>query len=729
MTVTASLFVAATLALTTLDAASAAPTAGLRRDVNFTSDVLYQIITDRFVDGDPSNNPSGERFSKDCIATELYCGGDWKGIEAKIKDGYLGGLGVTAIMISVPVENIDTVFASKSAAFHGYWPRDLKRNNPAFGSMDDFRSLVATAHAHGMKLMIDFINNQSSPVGNPSFGEDGRLVDDGKPLATFSNDPDGMYHHFGPLGLLTPEELQHGALWEMADMNQQNPRMDAYLKSAIRVWLDMGVDAIRADTVKHMSLAWQRTWMEAIYSHRPVFTAGEFYVPRYETSPDALHFANHSGMSLLDFPFAQALRAVLRYRDQDMRFLDKIITETATGYERPLDQVTFLDNHDQNRFTLSDAPEHRRITEQGLAITLTSRGVPMLYYGIEQYMHGKGHSPHNRARMTSFATDTPAYRISKRLSALRRDNPALQYGTQQGRWVGADVYVFERSFHGNTVLVAVNRDQQKAAAVGPMASTLPCTKGKPHADVLDGAFGGIPISVDCASGTVAPFSLAPGAISVWAVKAAAGAAPGAPQLGHAGPSMLLPGHELTLSGLQFGARRGSVMLDGVALADAAVTGWSDKQVTLRVPALAAGRYRVSLANAHGRSQSYGPLEILAAPQVSLRLVVDEATTAAGESVYAVGEHGPLGADPAEAEYGPMFNQLVYRYPTWYTDVAVSSGKKLAYRFIKKDAGGRVVARESGPAHVFQSPAGGVATHRVRLNGWTASPLPAASPAP
>lgn len=719
MTVNSSVRMVASVALASAVAASQAAPASFAGDVDFTADLIYQIVTDRFVDGDPSNNPPPERFSASCAATELFCGGDWKGIEARIRDGYLGGMGVSAIMVSVPVENIDALLPPSISAFHGYWLRDLKRSNRAFGTLADFRSLVATAHAHGIKVMIDFANNQTSPVraDDPGYGENGVLTDAGRPLVSFSSDPHGMYHRFGPVGMATQEQRLYGAIWEMADINQQHPAMDAYLKSAIRFWLDLGIDAIRADSVKHIPLAWQRTWVEAINSHRPVFLVGEWFVGRGERDPEAFAFANRSGMGVLDFPFAQAVRAVLHYRERDMRHLDQVVAEGAAGYARPLEQVTFIDNHDQNRFTLSDAPEHRRITEQGIALALTSRGTPMLYYGTEQYMHGKGHSPHNRARMSRFDTSTPAYRLSASLAALRKTNPALRFGSQETRWVSADAWVFERRFHGHTVLVAINRDQQRPAAIGALATALPCAA---HQDVLKGAFGGAAIEVDCAKGAAAPFTLAPGAIALWSFY---DSAPGGPQLGHAGPALLLPGHQLTLSGRQFGARRGTVTFDGVAVKSAAITAWSDTRVTLRVPRLPAGRYRVALANARGQSQSYGPLELLAGPQLSLRLVVDGAAAAKGESVYAVGAHGPLASDPAQAEHGPMFNQLVHQYPSWYLDLAVPGGRTLSWRFIKKDAAGRVNARERGPAHVFKGGRSGVATARVRLNGWSTLPQP------
>ncbi|WP_238601020.1 alpha-amylase family glycosyl hydrolase, partial [Streptococcus suis] len=79
----------------------------INNKVDFSSDVIYQIITDRFYDGDSTNNPSGEIF--DTTNLRKYHGGDWRGIIKKIQDGYLTDLGITAIWISSPVENITSI--------------------------------------------------------------------------------------------------------------------------------------------------------------------------------------------------------------------------------------------------------------------------------------------------------------------------------------------------------------------------------------------------------------------------------------------------------------------------------------------------------------------------------------------------------------------------------------------------------------------------------------------
>lgn len=148
---------------------------------SFASGVIYQVVTDCFDGGNAANNPDGELFSADCSNLRKYCGGDWQGLIDKINDGYLTEMGVSMLWISPPVENTTATDPAGTAAYHGYWARDFKETNPFFGSVADFQNLINTAHANGMKVVMDFAPNHTSSAdeGDPSFMENGALYDDG----------------------------------------------------------------------------------------------------------------------------------------------------------------------------------------------------------------------------------------------------------------------------------------------------------------------------------------------------------------------------------------------------------------------------------------------------------------------------------------------------------------------------------------------------------------------
>jgi glycosidase len=697
------------------------PSSSVKNDVDFTSDVIYQIVTDRFVDGDPTNNPKG-RFSADCDRTLMYCGGDWRGIESKILDGYLPNMGISAIQISVPVENSDLLYPVHGTSYHGYWPRDLKRTNPAFGTMEEFKHLVRVAHEHHIKVIIDFVTNQSSPAEeeDPGYGENGRLFDDGKLLGGLSGDSAGIFYHNGESDFSSLEDEVFKTLYNLADINQQNPRVDAYLKSSIKLWVDMGIDGIRVDTAKHIPVGWQRTWAESIYEHRPVFTTGEWYVGREDIrNPQLYVFANQSGMSILDFPLAQRTRQVFHYRERDMTALENAVVMTSTAYAYPLDQVTFIDNHDQNRITLSDSkPDHRR-TEQATAFILTSRGIPSIFYGTEQYVVGEGHAPINRPMMRSFDTATPLYGLIKRLAALRKDSAAVQFGTQVTRWLSPHSYIFERRFHAAGILVAINDSEDQSVEVSGMKIGSTCMKSQTNSypDVLGGKFGGSSLAVAC-DGTVQPLTLGAASISVWEMKEdMPGNSSSTPQLGHVGPMMGIAGNEVSLSGRHFGSQKGVVMFGNVPVKPTDIVQWEDTLIRVRVPSAPAGRYDVSVRRGPGTSEIYPGFELMTGPQISLRIVVDNATVKPGENVYIMGDVIELGQNKESGAIGPMFDKILYRYPTWYFDVNVPANTAISYKFVKKSADGSLAVAEAGPPHTLCTHADGTETERVQLNGW------------
>jgi glycosidase len=686
--------------------AQAAPDTSVANKQGFNTDVIYQIVTDRLVDGNSANNPTGGAFSAGCTQKKLFCGGDWKGIQNKIEDGYLTGMGITAIWISQPVENITAVLnysGTSSTAYHGYWARDFKRPHPTYGTLTDFTNMINAAHARNIKVIIDFAPNHTSPASqtDATFGENGKLYDNGVLLASYSSDPNGYFHHNGGTDFTTLESGIYRNLFDLADLNHNNANVDAYMKSAIKMWLDLGIDGIRMDAVKHMSFGWQKSLMSYIHGYKPVFTFGEWFLSENEVDPANHYFANRSGMSLLDFQFAQKVRQVFKDGTANMTSLNQMLSDTASQYTHVSDQVTFIDNHDMPRFQVSGASGRK--LEQALAFTLTSRGVPAIYYGTEQYMQGTG-DPDNRAKMTSFATTTPAYKMVARLAPLRKSNPAIAYGTTQQRWVNNDVLIYERNFGNNVAVVAINRNLTTSTPISGFIAGLPAGS---YTDVLNGlGFNGNNITVG-ANGAVGNFTLAPGAIAVWQYTAAVTA----PKLGHVGPNMSMPGKTVTIDGRGFGATKGTVKFGGTVVSGANILSWEDTQIKVLVPSVAAGMSSVSVVTAGAvTSDSWSNFEILSGPQVTVRFVVGNATTAPGENVYLTGDKFELTNWSATAPLGPLFNQVVYSYPNWYTDVNVPAGSAISFKFLKKSANPTVW--EGGSNHTFTTPASGTATVNV-----------------
>ena len=253
-------------------------------------------------------------------------------------------------------------------------------------------------------------------------------------------------------------QVQNCELAGLATFNENNIDFRNYVKSAIRQWLDKGIDALRVDTVKHMPLWFWQELSADMLSHKPdVFMFGEWIYSHPDVQA-SVEFANKSGFSMLDFGFAMALRACLGHNDErGFGLLEQIFADDVK-YRCSTELVTFIDNHDMSRFgSLNGDPAALRLA---LVVLLMARGVPCVYYGTEQNLHDDtngGNDPYNRPMMTSFDPETPLYRDIATLARVRRENIAVQFGGHEQRFVTPDVYVFTRRYGDARCCVIVNR--------------------------------------------------------------------------------------------------------------------------------------------------------------------------------------------------------------------------------------------------------------------------------
>jgi cyclomaltodextrin glucanotransferase len=247
-------------------------------------------------------------------------------------------------------------------------------------------------------------------------------------------------------------------------------------------WTDKGVGALRVDTVKHMPLWFWQEWTSDLRAHHPgLFLVGEWFQGGC-WDPASVEFANRSGMTIFDFALQRALEDALARNIYEGFHLVQNVLDRDVSFSRATHLVTFLDNHDLPRF-LSAGGTPRRL-ELALNLLMVGRGIPCLYYGDEQYLHDDtngGADPYNRPMMQAWDTETPVCRNLRTLARVRRENPAVQRGFHQPRFLSPDSYVFERGWGDSVCLAAFNRGH--ARSVGPVATALPDGE---HACVLTG---------------------------------------------------------------------------------------------------------------------------------------------------------------------------------------------------------------------------------------------------
>lgn len=681
---------------------------------DFKKQVIYQIITDRFYDGDTSNNnPPQSPGLYDASKTnwQAYWGGDIAGIRAKL--AYIKGMGATAIWISPPVDDVNQPMMGPNgkpvsylfAPYHGYINRDFMRIEEHFGDTHNtwkaFDSLIAAAHKQHIKVIVDFSPNDSNLTYTAAHGA---LFDNGELLGTYAHDTKGLFHHNGPLtDWDNIYQLQYYNVFRLADLNEDNPQIDRYIKKSIHQFQDHGVDAFRLDAAKHITWGWAYSLANSVYSYKPSFIFAEWFIPGTQDKlySETYKYANQSGMSVLDYPLAMEIRDVFA-NDKDFSEIENILNTEDRDFKSPNDLVTFVDNHDIPRLlTLNN---NRNRLNEATAFVLTSRGIPIVYYGDEQYLHNDtdgGKDPYNRVWMSSYGTNTTGYRLVRRLAALRQANDALAYGTMQSRFLTPDVFIFERHFANDTVLVAINKNEKTAAFIPSLLTTL--TAGT-YKDYLGGLMGGSAITVTNNQDTskdsshkniVKHFTLTPHSVTVWQLADSSTR----PVVGSIGPSVGQPGMQVTIAGEHFGSASGSILFNKT---QAPIYSWSDNQVILTVPVVSNGDYNVKLKEADGKSANPVNFRVLQARLIPVTFTVDDVpSTFTGKSLYLTGNTIELGqwATTQEAAIGPF---LCPHAPTCFLDISVPAGKLLHFKFLNIARDGSIT-KEGGENHSFIVP--------------------------
>jgi len=705
-------------ALTAVLAAACASVGACLQAQDFKKQVIYQVVTDRFHDGDTTNDNPAESaglFDSSHANWQAYWGGDLKGIQQKI--AYIKGMGATVVWVS-PVannENLNCASSGVSAPYHAYWNRDFMQVEEHFGdnsnSFSALDSLISALHSNGMKIVVDEANNHSNP---DNCGEMGSLYNNGTFVAAANNDPNGIFHHNANISDWNDRyQLQYWTLSDLADLNQENSTVDTYLKSAAAKLQSHHVDAFRLDAIKHVTWGWEYSFANSVFSGAPSFLFGEWMQTNTSDAlyPDSYKFSNKSGINLLDFPLNTALRDVFG-KDASWTEVDGTINAENVNFAYPNDLMTFFDSHDQPR--LLSVNNNRNRLQEAMAFVLTGRGIPILLYGDEQYLHNdtvngsgeKGGDPYNRVWMSSYNTGTKAYQLIAKLAALRRSNDAVGYGTWKQRWINNDVYIYERQFFKDVVLVAINKSDATGYSVTGLYTALPPGT---YADYLGGLQSGTSLTVSAGNGADNPansFTIAPASVSVWQVQVNAEA----PEVGSIGPHVGQPGMQVTIAGDGFGTAAGSVLFGTTA---AVIQSWANTQVTFTVPSVTAGAYNVQLKTSGGAAANTIAFTVLTAKLIPVTFTVTNAMqTNPGDFIFVTGNTVELGnwGTTFQTAVGPM---LTPNYPNWFLNVAVPAGKTVQFKFIDIQANGNVVW-ENGANHTYAVPPSGTGSVTV---GW------------
>jgi hypothetical protein len=342
-----------------------------------------------------------------------------------------------------------------------------------------------------------------------------------------------------------------------------------------------------------------------------------------------------------------------------------------------------------------------------MAFLITGRGIPIIFYGDEQYLFNNtnsGNDPYNRVWMSSFSTTTPAYQLITKLAALRKANDAIGYGTWKQRWINSDVYIYERQFFNDVVLVAINKNDTTSYPITGLNTALPAGT---YTDYLGGLQSGSSLTVTAGTGGNNPagnYTIAPHSASVWQYQVNATT----PEVGSIGPRIGQSGMTVTVAGDGFGASTGSVLFGTTA---ATIQSWSNSSVTFSVPIVPNGSYNVQLKSGGGVAANTIAFAVLAGKLIPVTFTVTNANpTNTGDYIFVTGNTVELGnwGTTFQTAIGPM---LAPNYPNWFLNVALPAGQTVQFKFIDIQANGNVVW-EAGANHSFTVPTSGTGSQTV-----------------
>ena len=426
-------------------------------DFDWDEAVVYFMMTDRFFDGNESNNTaSGTDTYGDNPG--LYHGGDFAGVTAKLD--YLQDLGVNTIWLTPIVKNIAGVTVTDegsedvpyNAAYHGYWASDFTKLNPTMGTTEEFKTMISEAHKRGMRIMVDIV------VNHAGYGTESTFAD-----------------------MLRDKSVSEGDIksWQsgLPDFATENADVRAKLVEWQTSWMkDYGVDYFRVDTVKHVD---STTWAALKNSTTKVNSSfkmiGEYFGAGYASNGSSLGTGQMDAD--LDFDFNDQATSFV---SGNISSVEKFLSARNSALNNAYMTGQFLSSHDEDGFKAA-LMNGKKYTEDeatsaalvAATLQLTAKGIPVIYYGEEVGLSGLNNYPYQTNRydmdFSKATKDNVTYQHYKNLLSIR--NAYTDVFARGSRTVVAssdeECYdVVSRSYGGTTLYVGMNiKDTAKEVKV------------------------------------------------------------------------------------------------------------------------------------------------------------------------------------------------------------------------------------------------------------------------
>ena len=453
--------------------------------------IFYQIFPDRFANGDPGNDPANVREWEAIPTIKGFHGGDLKGIVDHMD--YLVDLGINTIYLN-------PIF--QAASTHRYDTYDYFKIDPKLGTMEDFYALIETAHANGIRVIIDGVFNH---CGRGFFAFNDIL----------ENEKDSPYLNWFhvkdfPLNAYTPGDAVNYIGWwnfkSLPKFNTDEPAVRDYFKRVASYWIEQGADGWRLDVPNEIDddAFWADFRRVVKEVNADAYLLGEIW----DGNPRWVGENHFDG--LMQYPVRDALFDVLRDEINAVTFAERV-EELLTKYNRENVHAmqVLLGSHDTKRIRRKFDGDMRRVRLASL-FPFVYPGAPCIYYGDEIGMDG-GQDPDCRR---GFPWDESKWDHElrdwfKQLIAIRKERPSLRHGDYQRIAVSEEGYAFCRDDGEENTLVVINfsaeethfvlpRDMITMREVGSMTDLLTGQEFHHNGDfsLTIGAYSALILSVD-----------------------------------------------------------------------------------------------------------------------------------------------------------------------------------------------------------------------------------------
>lgn len=353
--------------------------------------VIYFAVTDRFFDGDSSNNDEYGTGNYAPAEGSMYHGGDLAGLESKLD--YLQNLGVNTVWITPIVENIEDTLdcdgydGQHNSGYHGYWASDFTQLNKHLGTQEELQELIDALHARGMKLMVDVVLNHAGygteDIFNNTYIEGKNMLRDSSTTVKGDDKKDA-------LSSLPDFVTEDGQVREL---------LIAWQTSWVR---DYDIDYFRVDTVKHVDDTTWKAFKNALTYIDPDFKMiGEYAGAGYATNAGQLRTGQMD--SLLDFDFNDQ---AISFVSGNLSTVENFMESRNAGIDNTATMGSFLSSHDEdglmyrlmNEGSRVDSDKAYALMKVAATLQITAKGQPVIYYGEELGQTGANNWPYQTNR-------------------------------------------------------------------------------------------------------------------------------------------------------------------------------------------------------------------------------------------------------------------------------------------------------------------------------------------